>query len=403
MKPFFRSPFAIFGAAVVAATAASLLLVPTVLPRLFSTDMFMPHIHCYLDNPRMVLLQGGSDFLIGLSYLMISGALSYIVYKARRDIPFRWMFLAFGIFIFSCGCTHFLEVWTLWNPTYWFSGSVKLVTAAASLATAVGVFYIIPNVFNLIQTAKVSEQRRQQLSATHADLQTAYKDLETFSYSLSHDLRGPLRTVHSFSELLLQDGADKFDEDSKQMLTAVHLAARRMDRLITDVLKLSRLSRVEIHNQTVDLEALLRPIMEARRDLQPPQATVHLRRPLHKVLGDPASLGQCLDNLLGNAVKFVPSGVQPEVTVHTERAGGRVRIYVQDNGIGIAPDQQKNIFEPFKRLHSHQTYEGTGIGLAIVSKAVDRMGGMVGVESEPGKGSRFWVELDAAVGESGND
>src|SRR5512140_3423764 len=114
-----RYPLAVAAIAVVFTTALSAMLIPGTLHNLFSTGSFMPHVHCYLDDPRMVWLQGLSDFLIGAAYMGISGGLAYLVYRARHEIPFEWMFLAFGVFIFSCGWTHFMEVWTLWHPTYW--------------------------------------------------------------------------------------------------------------------------------------------------------------------------------------------------------------------------------------------------------------------------------------------
>ena len=117
-NPLFQSGAAFAGLAILAA-----IIVPGPLHSLFSSGYFMPHSHCYLNDPRMIWLQGASDFAIGVAYMIISGTLGYLVYKARKDIPFEWMFLAFGLFIFSCAWTHFMELWTLWHPTYWLSGA----------------------------------------------------------------------------------------------------------------------------------------------------------------------------------------------------------------------------------------------------------------------------------------
>src|SRR5262245_30439993 len=121
---------------VLAAIAAVCCVAPDYWRKVLSTQGFMPHGHCYFWRPEVVWLHVGSDLLIGFSYVAISATLAYLVYKARRDIPFHWMILAFGLFIVACGGTHFMEVWTLWQPRYWLSGDVKLLTAAASVATA---------------------------------------------------------------------------------------------------------------------------------------------------------------------------------------------------------------------------------------------------------------------------
>jgi signal transduction histidine kinase len=400
MMQFLRSPLALFGAGVVLVTSLALVLVPGLVSTLLSSGQFMPHMHCYLGDRRMAWLQGFSDFLIGASYMLISAALAYLVHKARKDIPFEWMFLAFGIFIFSCGWTHFLEVWTLWHPTYWLSGGVKAVTAAASLATAAGFIYIVPHVFSLIQTAKLSEQRRQDLARTHDELRRAYQDLETFSYSLSHDIRGPLRAVNSFSRIVLEEHRGQLSDPGADMLNRVVTAAGRMDRLVNDVLALSRLSRLEIKTEDLQPEAILDLILQDHPDWRSPHAEVIIERPLLPVRGDAASLTQCLENLLGNAVKFVAPGVKPRVRIWTERVDQRVRLWVEDNGIGIASEAQQKIFEAFQRLHRREEYDGSGIGLAIVHKAVERMGAQVGVQSELGKGSRFWLDLAPAKGDA---
>jgi signal transduction histidine kinase len=143
----------------------------------------------------------------------------------------------------------------------------------------------------------------------------------------------------------------------------------------------------------VDLDKLLRDIVQQYPAFQPPAAEVQVLQPLPKVLGNEASLTQCLSNLLGNAVKFVKPGEKPTVKVYPGYVNGKVEICFEDNGIGIAPENQKRIFNIFERIHHEHEYEGTGIGLSIVKKTVERMGGDVGVESWVGKGSRFWIKL----------
>jgi PAS domain S-box-containing protein len=155
-------------------TIALLFIWPGLVANLFATGadsmMFMPHGHCYLWIPQLVWLHVGSDVLIGSSYVAISLTLAYLVHRARRDIPFHWVFLAFGMFIIACGATHFMEVWTLWTATYWLSGYVKLITAVASVATALVLPPLVPKTLALVQSAKLSEERRSNLQKANEEL-----------------------------------------------------------------------------------------------------------------------------------------------------------------------------------------------------------------------------------------
>jgi PAS domain S-box-containing protein len=149
-------------------------------------EPFMPHSHCYLFIPQLVYLHLSSDFLIGVSYVAISFTLAYLVYRARRDIPFHWVFLAFGLFIIACGGTHFMEIYTTYNATYWLAGYVKLVTAVASVATAVILPPLVPRALALMQAAKLSEERRRKLEAANQELEKFYRgELESQSRNLA--------------------------------------------------------------------------------------------------------------------------------------------------------------------------------------------------------------------------
>jgi signal transduction histidine kinase len=171
-----------------------------------------------------------------------------------------------------------------------------------------------------------------------------------------------------------------------------------MDRLIADVLNYSVVLRSERNLRTVDVEKLLRGILESYPEFQPPQADIAAKGPFPPVLGNEAGLAQCISNLLANAIKFVAPGKAASVRIWAEAVAGRVRLYFRDVGIGIEKDSHERIFGIFQRLS--QSYEGTGIGLAIVKKSMERMGGTVGLDSQPGEGSTFWLDLAAAPGET---
>jgi signal transduction histidine kinase len=226
-------------------------------------------------------------------------------------------------------------------------------------------------------------------------LQEVVMELESFSYTIAHDLRGPLRAMNGFAIALREDYAAQLDGTAQDYVRRITGAAERMDQLICDVLNYSKITRQEYEAEPVELEPLLEGILETYPTLRGEQGTITLDRPFPRVMGSAPLLLQIFSNLIGNAVKFVPAGRRPEVRVWAEaREKGWVRLWVEDNGIGIAPENFSRIFGLFQRLEKR--FDGTGIGLAIVSRAVDRMGGKCGLESEEGKGSRFWAELKAA-------
>jgi PAS domain S-box-containing protein len=242
-----------------------------------------------------------------------------------------------------------------------------------------------------------AQELEQTVATRTAELRQTVAELEAFSYSLSHDLRAPLRTIHSFVELVLQQHGQQIGAQGTEFLRTSLNSAQRLDRLVESVLAYTRSSRQQLNFGTVDVDLLVREIISERLELQAPRAEVTLQSPLLPVCGDEASLTQCLTNLLGNGVKYVAPGVQPRLRVSSEQRGEFVRLWIEDNGIGVAPADQEHLFEMFRRGRSSCEYEGSGLGLAIVRKAVERMGGQVGVESEPGRGSRFWLELPKAV------
>ena len=303
-----------------------------------------------------------------------------------------------------------------------------------------------------------SELERRVAERT-ASLEETISDLEDFSHSITHDLRAPLRAIRSFAQILGDECLACGRPQAQDHIHRITSAAARMDKLIQDVLQYSRLARSELRLAPVNVQELLRGIIESYPAFQPPQVEIQIEGPLPLLQGNEAALTQCFSNLLGNAIKFVAPGTRPQVRVWADRMGdpkaearnpkeGRstksehgpeasaagadqlpvtnpqppsthdasritpqvppssaplaprpstlpsVRLWFADNGVGIPKDAQERIFKMFQRLD--KSYDGTGVGLTVVRKAVEKMGGKVGLESEPGRGSRFWLELKAA-------
>jgi signal transduction histidine kinase len=243
----------------------------------------------------------------------------------------------------------------------------------------------------------LAESLEQRVVLRTAQLEETNQALQAFAYSVSHDLRAPLRAMQGFSEALLDDYGDRLDETGRDYARRVVAAAERMDRLISDLLSYSRVSRTEMTPQNVPLDTA---VGEARQGLETALrergGAIRVDGPLPPVKAHRPTLVQVIANLLGNALTFTAPGVAPRVRVWAEPRNGQVRLWVEDNGIGIAPEHHERIFRVFERLHGIESYAGTGVGLAIVRKGVERMGGQVGVESAPGAGSRFWIELPRA-------
>jgi PAS domain S-box-containing protein len=228
-----------------------------------------------------------------------------------------------------------------------------------------------------------------------AKLRETVNDLQGFSYSIAHDMRAPLRAMGTFAQLLMSEmPAASASPDAKNYCERIMLGAARLDNLINDALNYTKTALQEFQLQPVDISKLVRGLLDTYPNLHPEHADVQLEGTLPIVLGNEALLTQCFSNLLGNAVKFIAPGQRPKVRVYSEANDSVARISVEDNGIGIPKHAQPRLFAMFQKLDNQ--YEGTGIGLAIVRKVVERMGGKVGVESEPGRGSRFWVELRVA-------
>jgi signal transduction histidine kinase len=225
----------------------------------------------------------------------------------------------------------------------------------------------------------------------------AYADLEAFAFSVSHDLRTPLANIRIFAEFVLKDYADKLDQEGKEYLEHIAESASEMAKMTQEILDYSRTSASVLQLEPVSLEKVLsRAEDQLRADFSRRNVQFDVVKPLPSVRGHPILLEQIVVNLLSNAIKFVSPNVGPEIKVWTERCLTplpMVRLWIEDNGIGIAQSDQKRVFHLFERGQVSDQYAGTGVGLAIVQKGIERMGGRVGFESTLGVGSRFWLEL----------
>jgi signal transduction histidine kinase len=213
---------------------------------------------------------------------------------------------------------------------------------------------------------------------------------------VSHDLRAPLRGIEGFARILVEDYGEKLGTSGRRYADRIIGAADRLQSLISDLLAFSRLQRAEIKLRPFEINAIVRRQKElAQAQAGPEGAVIEVIEPLATVCAEPAVFEQALANVLSNAVKYRRPGEAAHMKIWSERQGNRVRIFVQDRGIGIAPEHHKRIFGAFERLHGQETYPGSGMGLAIVKTGVERMGGTVGLLSRLGEGATFWMEFSS--------
>lgn len=377
------------------------------LGRLFVQNGFLPHGYCLSWSPALVGTYIVSDLLIFLSYFSMPVALIYFA-RRRPDFPYKWLLWMFAVFILACGATHLMGTVVLWKPLYWLDATLKAVTAAISLATAIVLWPMIPRALKLPspeQLRAVNEDLRMEIAErlrVEHELRQANEallksnlELQHFAHVAAHDLQTPLRSISVFTQLIHRDLKGKGGEQTEEWLGRVLEGTSRMQALIDDLLAYSRLDSQARPFEATDCRRLLDevkanlsgPIQDARAEIESSD--------LPTVLADRFQVAQVLQNLIGNGIKY-NTAETPRVTVTATRRGNEWIFSVSDNGIGIDPKYREKVFEIFRRLHTQQEYPGTGIGLAICQKIVERHGGQIWIDSNEGGGTVFRFTLPAA-------
>ena len=230
------------------------------------------------------------------------------------------------------------------------------------------------------------DQRARELEASN-------QELESYSYSIAHDLRTPLRSIIGFSQLLFEDGADKFDDSEKNDLRRIIRAGKHMAQLIDDILELSRITRGEIAKGETDLSSIAQALEQQLATEDPGRSVTFQIQPGLCTVGDPRLLGIALQNLISNAWKFTAHKANAEIVFNSKKENNETVYCLCDNGVGFDMTYIDKLFRPFSRLHSQAAFPGTGVGLATVQRIILRHGGRIWAEGEPDKGACFYFSL----------
>jgi signal transduction histidine kinase len=379
---------------------------------LLSTDEFMPHGMCYNWSPGVITLHVISDAIIALAYYSIPLTLIYFVRK-RRDLAFDWMFMCFAVFIIACGTTHLMEILNIWHPSYWLSGIIKAITAFVSILTAILLIRLVPSALALPSPAQLRksnealqleiEERKkslekieslnQELLLQTARVEMVNKELEAFSYSVSHDLRSPLRHIDGYVELLADEKAGATKEDRGRYMKKISESAKQMGVLIDNLLAFSRMGRSAINPSIVDTNALVDSV---REELAPDWKgrTIDWKvGDLPKVYVDKALFKQVWINLIGNAIKYTRNKEKALIQIECKELETEYEFDVQDNGAGFDMRYADKLFGIFQRLHFNEEFEGTGIGLANVKRIIARHEGRTWANGVLHVGAKFSFTL----------
>lgn len=367
---------------------------------------YLPHGYCINWSPALLGTYVISDILIFLAYLSMPLAMAYFV-RRRPDFPYKWLLWMFAAFILACGATHLMGSIVMWQPLYWVDAGLKAATALISVATAIVLWPMIPHALRAPshgQLAAINEELRkeiaerqrfeEELHLANEALLKSNLHLQHFAHVAAHDLQTPLRTVSIYVQLLQREIEGQLGEDTAQWMGWIQGATGRMQALVDDLLAYSRLDSQSKAFEPVDCQRVFEEVTANLAErIEKAEAEVACSG-LPRVVGDRTQLAQVLQNLIENGLKY-NTAQPPRVAISAERREAEWVFSVADNGIGIDPQYHERIFEIFRRLHTQSEYPGTGIGLAICQKVVERHGGRIWVESGAGAGSTFRFSLPA--------
>lgn len=358
---------------------------------IFDTRHWPPRWHCGYWTDFHGWLFIISDLLIWLAYFLIPAIIIDYFLKRNKAIKFRKVYILFAAFILLCGTTHFVDAMMFWIPMYRLNALIRCLTAIVSLPTAFYLCKILPEAFrqptNLELEVEIS--RRKEVESA---LQKANQNLEAFAYVASHDLQEPLRKILLYSSMLYQRNESTMDTKSKDLLRKIESSSDRLKNMTKAILNLSVLKE-QVAMEIIPLpEVVNLVIADLEQSIAEKKALITVG-PLPSVAGNKIYLYQLFLNLIGNAIKFTEQS--PSIVISAEDAKDKIVIHIADNGIGMNADDKEKIFAAFERLPTTSTFEGSGIGLAICKRIIEIHGGRIYVESQPGKGSVFTIELPA--------
>ena len=377
------------------------------------SSSFMPHGMCFLWQPDILLLHVLADAGIALAYFSIPLAIVYFV-RRRTDLEYKWVFGLFAAFIVACGITHLFGIWVIWNPDYWVDGFAKATTAGISVVTAVLLWPLLPKLLALpspaqlrlanesledeIQRRRKAQKQLETLNRelerrveerTH-ELERSNSELETFAYHASHDLKAPLRAVKQLAQWISVDIERGASEDVDESLGLLQSRVSRMETMLDDLLAYSRIgsSSTGDGSEHVRIEDLISNAVNLAAVPGTFSLEQDIRCPDHVVSRMP--LQQAIVNLIGNSIKHHDRS-DGHVTIKVTERADALEISVADDGPGIASEFHLDIFDMFRTLKPSGDSQSSGLGLTIVRKAVESVGGSIAVNSVPGEGCEFVI------------